>query len=76
MATVVVKVVVAIVVALGKAAMIGPIAVAMVAVAIEGLGVATADVTLRPRVIEVSASVGPGTTTVVGESARTARAAA
>jgi hypothetical protein len=43
MATTVVKVVIAIMVALGKAT----IAVAMVAVAIEGLGIATTDITLR-----------------------------
>jgi hypothetical protein len=45
---VVVKVVAAIVIALRKATMIGPIAVAMVmaAVTIEGLGISTTDITL------------------------------
>ncbi|MFZ0399050.1 MAG: hypothetical protein WAM06_13585 [Methyloceanibacter sp.] len=82
MATVVVKVVVAIVVALGKATMIGPISVAMVmaAVAIEGLGISTTDIASRSRPIEIAAGVRPGTTvdvarTVVGERARVARAA-
>ena len=83
MATVVVKVVVATVVALGKATTIGPISVAMVmaAVAIEGLGIAAADIASRSRAIEIAAGVRPGTTvdvarTVVGERARAARDAA
>ena len=48
MATTVVKVVIAIMVALGKATIaVAMVAVAMVAVAIEGLGVATTNITLR-----------------------------
>jgi hypothetical protein len=85
MAAVVVKVVVAIVIALRKATI--PVAVIMAAVAIiEGLGVATTNVALWSRMIEVAARISGtavdvaamvgGATTVVGESARTTRAAA
>jgi hypothetical protein len=73
----VVKVVVAIMVSLGKATMIGPIAVAMVmaAVAIEGLmiDVATA---FRPRAAEIPASIRPGPGAIVRKSARAARTGA
>jgi hypothetical protein len=83
MAAMVVEVMTVIAVALGKATMIGPIAVAVVmaAVAIERLGIAAADIASRSRAIEIAAGVRPGTTvdvarTVAGESARAARAAA
>jgi hypothetical protein len=80
---VVVKVVAAIVIALRKATMIGPIAVAVVmaAVAIERLAISSTDVASRSRAIEIAAGVRSWTaigaaTTVVGESATAARAAA
>jgi hypothetical protein len=83
MTAMVVEVVTVIAVALRKATMIGPIAVAVVmaAVAIERLGIAPADIASRSRAIEIAAGVRPGTTvdvarTVVGERARAARAAA
>jgi hypothetical protein len=83
MTAMVVEVVAVVAVALGKATMIGPIAVAVVmpAVAIEGLGIATTDIASRSRPIEIAAGVRPRTTvdvsrTVVGKRARAARDAA
>ena len=83
MTAMVVEVVAVVAVAVGKATMIGPIAVAVVmpAVAIEGLGIATTDIASRSRAIEIAAGVRPGTTvdvarTVAGERARAAGAAA
>ena len=71
MATTVVKVVATIVVALGKATIaVAMVTVAMVAVAIEGLGIATTDI-LRPRAVEIAASVRSGTA-AFGESASAA----
>jgi hypothetical protein len=83
MTIMVVKVVVAIVVALRKAAMIAPITVALVmaTVAIEGLGISATDIAPWPRATEIAAGVRSRTairvaTSVVGERARAARAAA
>jgi hypothetical protein len=84
MTAMVVEVVAVVAVALGKATMIGPVAVAVVmaAVAIEGLGIATTDIASRSRAIEIAAGVRPRTaigvaaTTIVGERARAARDAA
>jgi hypothetical protein len=83
MTIIVVKVVVAIVVALRKAALIAPMTVALVmaTVAIEGLGISTTDITPWPRATEIAACVRSRTaisvaTSVVGERARAARAAA
>jgi hypothetical protein len=84
MTAAVVEVMAVIAVALGKATMIGPITVAVVmaAVAIEGLGIAAPYVACRPRATEIAVGVRSGTvigvaaTTVVGERARAARAAA
>jgi hypothetical protein len=69
MPSTVVKVVIAIVVALSEATIaVAMVAVAMVAVAIEGLGIATTDITLRTWAVEIAASVGSGTA-AFGESA-------
>jgi hypothetical protein len=81
-ATIVVKVMIAVMVPLGETAVaVAMVAVAMVAVTIEGLGISTTDIASRSRAIEVATGVRPGTTvdvarTVTGEGARAARAAA
>jgi hypothetical protein len=70
MATTVVKVVIAIMVALGRATIaVAMVAVAMVAVGIEGLGIATTDITLRTWVVEIAASVISGTATFASAAA-------
>jgi len=82
--TIVEAIVVVVVVALGNATVaVATVAVAVVmaAVAIEGLGIAATGFTFRPRATEIAAGVRARTaigaaTTVVGESAHAARAAA
>jgi hypothetical protein len=81
--TIVEAVVVVVVVALGNATIaVAMVAVALVmaAVAIEGLGIAATGITFWPRATEIArvrarTAIGAATT-VVGESARAARAAA
>jgi hypothetical protein len=81
--TIVEAVVVVVVVALGNATIaVAMVAVALVmaAVAIEGLGIAATGINFRPRATEIArvrarTAIGAATT-VVGESARAARAAA
>jgi hypothetical protein len=73
MATTVVKVVIAIMVALGKSTI--PVAVVMAAVAIKGLGGSATVVAFRSRAIEIAAGIRPGPGAIVRKSARAARAA-
>jgi hypothetical protein len=73
-----IEVVVVIVVALGVAAMIGPVTVAIVmaAVAIKGLRGSTTVVGPGTRAIEIAARIRSGSWAIAGECTRAARPAA
>jgi hypothetical protein len=76
MSTAMIEVVIVIVVALSVAAMIGPLAIVMAAVAIKGLEGSATVVPFRARATEIAASIRPGAGAIVREGARAARTGA